>query len=232
LAVTNLTKKRKVKTVLYIDNDLAMVDEMAAIVESMGFKLVHASTLERARQIMAQQIPHLIVSEIDLADGDGIGFCQELRKMKEYGRIGLVLISEKTDSYIQVLAFEAGADDYLVKPVNKRLTQARLQAILRRSDVNYGTTKNSELQINRETFLIEYKGKEISLPRKEFEILALLINNKGKVFNRDKIKEEIWVNKGAGVNSRTVDVHIKNIRETIGAKFIKTIKGVGYKFVS
>jgi len=229
--VTNLTKKVKVKTVLYIDSDLAMVDDVTAVVDSMGLKMVHASTIERAKLIIGQQVPHLIISEIDLPDGDGISLCQELRKMKELGRVGLVLISEKTDSYIQVLGFEAGADDYLVKPINKRLTQARLQALLRRSDVNFGVAKTNELQINRETFLIEHKGKEISLPRKEFEILALLIQNKGKVFNRDKIKEEIWLNKGAGVNSRTVDVHIKNIRETIGAKFIKTIKGVGYKFV-
>ncbi len=220
------------KTVLYIDNDLAMVDEMVTMVEAMGFKLFHASTLERARQIMLQQTPHLIISEIDLSDGDGIGFCQELRNTREYSKVALVLISEKSDSYIQVLGFEAGADDYLLKPINKRLAQARLQALLRRSDVNYGVSKTNELHINREAFLVEYKGKEISLPRKEFEILALLIAHKGKVFNRDRIKEEIWLNKGAGVNSRTVDVHIKNIRETIGSKFIKTIKGVGYKFVS
>jgi len=230
--VTNLTKNLKLKILLYIDNDLAMVDEMMAMAESLSLKLMHAATLERAREIIAKGIPHLILAEIDLADGDGIGFCQELRKNKDFNKVGLVLISEKTDSYIQVLAFEAGADDYFVKPLNKRLAMARLNSIIRRIETTAGAVKNSELQINRDKFLVEYKGKEISLPRKEFEILTLLYNNKGKVFNRDKIKEEIWLNKGSGVNSRTVDVHIKNIREIIGSKFIQTIKGVGYKFVS
>jgi two-component system alkaline phosphatase synthesis response regulator PhoP len=220
------------KTALYIDNNLALVDEMTNICDSLGLKLVQASTLEKAREIIAKNPPQLIISEIDLADGDGIEFCHELRKNKDYIKAGLVMVSEKNDAYIQVIAFEAGADDYFVKPVNRRLVQAKLKSILRRIEGNVAINKTSELHINREKFLVEYKGKEISLPRKEFEILALLFNNKGKVYNRDKIKEEIWVNKGTGVNSRTVDVHIKNIREIIGPKFIKTIKGVGYKFVS
>lgn len=220
------------KIALYIDNNLAMVDEIMSLVEFVGLKMVHASTIERARELMIKNIPQIIISEIDLSDGDGIDFCQELRKSRDFNRVGLVLVSAKTDSYIQVLAFEAGADDYFIKPINKRLAQARLQSIMRRVDSNSLHAKGSELQINRDKFLVEYKGKELSLPRKEFEILALLFNNKGKVFNRDRIKEEVWLNKGTGVNSRTVDVHIKNIRETIGAKFIKTIKGVGYKFVS
>ncbi|HLP13092.1 MAG TPA: response regulator transcription factor [Flavobacteriales bacterium] len=220
------------KIALYIDNNLALVEEMANICDALGLKLVQASTLEKAREIIAKTPPQLIISEIDLADGDGIEFCHELRKNKDFTKVGLVMVSEKTDAYIQVIAFEAGADDYFVKPVNKRLVQAKLKSILRRIDGNTALVKNNELHINRDKFLVEYKGREISLPRKEFEILSLLFNNKGKVYNRDRIKEEIWINKGSGVNSRTVDVHIKNIREIIGSRFIKTIKGVGYKFVS
>ncbi|HYG52044.1 MAG TPA: response regulator transcription factor [Flavobacteriales bacterium] len=220
------------KTVLYIDNNLALIDDMALISDSLGLKLVHASTLEKARETMARTPPQLVIFEIDLPDGDGIEFCHEIRKNKDFSKVGVILLSEKTDAYIQVIAFEAGADDYLIKPINKRLTQARLKSILRRINGHPASAKSNELHINREKFLVEYKGREISLPRKEFEILSLLFNNKGKVYNRDKIKEEIWINKGSGVNSRTVDVHIKNIREIIGPKFIKTIKGVGYKFVS
>ena len=232
MGLTNLTQKLFVKSALYIDHDLAFADELDGIAGVLGFKLLHTATLEKAREIVQKYLPQLIIAEIDLPDGDGIGFCQELRKIKEFQKAGIVLVSEKTDAYIQVLAFEAGADDYFTKPLNKRLAQARLKSILRRLEQYNGYQKSNDLIINREKFLVEYKGREISLPRKEFEILSLLFNHKGKVFNRDRIKEEVWTNKGAGVNSRTVDVHIKNIREIIGPKFIKTVKGVGYKFVS
>lgn len=219
------------KTAIYIDNDLALIDDVHVITDGLHLKMIHAATLEKARELVIKNNPNLIISEVDLADGDGISFCHEMRRQKEFQRTGIVLVSAKNDSYIQVMAFEAGADDYLVKPLNKRLMAARLRSLLRRLDGPALNNNRNELMINREKFLVEYKGKEISLPRKEFEILALLYHNKGLVFNRDRIKEEIWINKGTGVNSRTVDVHIKNIREIIGPKFIKTVKGVGYKYV-
>jgi two-component system alkaline phosphatase synthesis response regulator PhoP len=221
-----------VKSLLYIDNDLSQQDEVQQATEKMGMKFYHASTLEKAKDIISKEPPQLIVCEVDLVDGDGISFCIETRKNKDFNHTGIVLTSTKTDAYIQVMAFEGGADEYFLKPLNKRLFSARLKSLLRRIDTNNNSNRRNDLVINREKFLIEYKGKEITLPRKEFEILSLLYNHRGMVFNRDRIKEEIWLNKGKGVNSRTVDVHIKNIREIIGPKFIKTVKGVGYKYAS
>lgn len=220
------------KSLLYIDNDLAQLDEVKGAVEKLGMKFAHAATLEKAREIVSREVPQLIVCEVDLVDGDGISFCVESRKNKDLNQMGIVLTSIKTDAYIQVMAFEGGADEYFLKPLNKRLFTARLKSLLRRLDGNTQQARKNELVINREKFLVEYKGKEITLPRKEFEILSLLYHHRGMVFNRDRIKEEIWINKGKGVNSRTVDVHIKNIREVIGPKFIKTVKGVGYKYAS
>jgi two-component system alkaline phosphatase synthesis response regulator PhoP len=221
-----------VKSLLYIDNDLSQQDEIQQAAEKMGLKFLHTATLEKAKEILAKEPPQLIVCEVDLVDGDGISFCIETRKNKDFNNTGIVLTSVKTDAYIQVMAFEGGADEYFLKPLNKRLFSARLKSLLRRIDTSTNPGRKNELVINREKFLIEYKGKEITLPRKEFEILSLLYHHRGMVFNRDRIKEEIWLNKGKGVNSRTVDVHIKNIREIIGPKFIKTVKGVGYKYAS
>lgn len=220
------------KSLLYIDNALSQQDEIQQAAEKIGLKFLHAATLEKAKEIIAKEPPQLIVCEVDLVDGDGISFCIEIRKNKDFNNTGIVLTSVKTDAYIQVMAFEGGADEYFLKPLNKRLFSARLKSLLRRIDNSVNPSRKNELVINREKFLIEYKGKEITLPRKEFEILSLLYHHRGMVFNRDRIKEEIWLNKGKGVNSRTVDVHIKNIREIIGPKFIKTVKGVGYKYAS
>lgn len=219
------------KTVVFIDSDLGFADENVPVFEALGLKVHQASTLEKGRILIGRIQPRIIVSEVDLPDGDGISLFLELRKQKEFNKVALILISEKKDSYIQVMAYEAGVDDYFIKPLNKRLFAARLKSLQRRLDGPNAVSKNPDLYINRDKFIIEYKGREITLPRKEFEILSLLFNHKGIVFNRDKIKEVVWATKANGVNSRTVDVHIKNIRELIGPRFIKTVKGVGYKFV-
>lgn len=232
LCITNLTKKLVLKTAFYIDHDLSFADEFQSITDTLGFKLVHTATVDKFKQHLNKLNPALIIAEMDLPDGDGISLCQEIRKNKELSKVPFILVSAKSDIYIQVLAYESGADEYMIKPLNKRLVISRLRSLLRRSEGNVGSiaVKHPDLVINREKFTVEYRGKEINLPRKEFEILFLLYTNKGIVYNRDRIKEEIWQNKGSGVNSRTIDVHIKNIREIIGARFIKTIKGVGYKY--
>ena len=198
---------------------------------SLGYQLFYASSLAEALETLKEKTFHLIISEVDLLDGDGISLFSDLRKKKDLQTAILILCSSKTDTYIQVIGLESGADDYWTKPINKRLYYAKLKSLVALTDKTFRSDQHYHLHINRDKFVVEYKGKEIILPRKEFEILFYLYHNKGNVINRDKIKEEIWTNSEKTVNSRTIDVHIKNIRELIGHKFIKTVKGVGYKFV-
>ena len=218
------------KTALYIDSDLSSLDELEHIFHVIGYKLIHVPTLIKAKEFLDSKSIKMIISEVDIADGDGITFFTELRTNKEFQHVLMILCSSKVDTYVQVLGLESGADDYWIKPLNKRLHQAKLKSLLNRSEKNGKVYNDGKLLINREKFVVGYKGKEFALPRKEFEILHLLYNNKGKVLNREQIKEEIWTKVDKNVNARTVDVHIKNIRELIGPRFIKTIKGVGYKF--
>lgn len=216
---------------LIVEPDLAIAHELKGMIESMGIQVFHALSFERAKELALKNLPHFIISEIDLPDSDGLILCQEIKKLAVFSGIPFIISTSKNDAYIQIMGYESGVDDFVFKPFNKRLVSAKLKSLLRRLNMGmkHGASKN-ELVINREKFIIEYKGKDLILPRKEFEILCLLYYNKGIVFNRDKIKHEVWKEKSALVNSRTIDVHIKNIRELIGDKFIKTIKGVGYKF--
>jgi two-component system alkaline phosphatase synthesis response regulator PhoP len=218
------------KTVLYIDNDLAAVQEIEQLFFVLGYKLIHVPTCAKAREVIDSKSIKIIVSEVDLPDGDGISLFGELRTLKEFASTLLILFSNKSDTYIQVLGLETGADDFWTKPMNKRLVQAKLKTMLARYEKGGRGDHESKFNINRDKFVVEYKGREIVLPRKEFEILNLLYYNRGKVLNREQIKDEIWTKSDKHVNARTVDVHIKNIRELIGQRFIKTIKGVGYKF--
>ena len=162
---------------------------------------------------------------------DGIEVCRELRAAPGMDGVIIAFLTARSEDYSHIAGFEAGADDYINKPIKPRVLLSRIKALLRR---NPGGTESTavdvgKLRIDRESYLVFKEGKEISLPRKEFELLSLLASKPGKVFARDEILNRVWGDEVV-VGDRTIDVHVRKLREKLGEEFIRTIKGVGYKF--
>ncbi|MCB0445751.1 MAG: response regulator transcription factor, partial [Gelidibacter sp.] len=164
---------------------------------------------------------------------DGIEACEHIRKIPELKETIITFLTARGEDYSQVAGFDAGADDYITKPIKPKVLVSKVKALLRRikeDEVNNAIMKIGGLVINREEYKISHKGQEIILPRKEFELLSLLATKPNKVFKRDEILDQVWGNEVV-VGGRTIDVHIRKLREKIGDKRFKTVKGVGYKFV-
>ena len=164
---------------------------------------------------------------------DGIETCERLRMDKRFQNTIIMFLSARGEDYSHVVAFESGADDYVTKPIKPRILNSKVKAMLRRflkDDVG-GNIVIGDMEINVEEYKVNHQGKEIILPRKEFELLYLLASKPGKVFKRLKIMESVW-GSDVIVGDRTIDVHIRKLREKIGDQYFKTVKGVGYKFVS
>lgn len=217
--------------VLIVDCNKEALQSTASVFEQEGFEVMESTTSDDAIKIAKKELPHLIVMELVMPKLDGIDICIELRREKELANTLIVFYTERDDDYSQIAAFNAGGDDYVIKPQKGRVLVSRTKALLRRhhrlneaSEVNY----LQGLTIDRERYLIFKDGKEISLPRKEFELLALMANAPKKVFSRKEISQLIWGYEIFAKN-RTIDVHIRRLREKLGEKYIKTIKGIGYR---
>ena len=220
---------------------ILLVDDEPDIVEFLGYNLtkegynVTTTTSGKEAIEIAQKIrPDLIILDVMMPEMDGIETCHEIRGIESLKSTLVAFLSARGEDYSQVAGFDAGADDYITKPIKPRLLVSRVKAILRRK-AGAGETPNSEqegsIKIDRERYLVYKEGEEYSFPKKEFELLALLISKPGKVFTRDVILESVWGGEVI-VGDRTIDVHIRKLREKLGDHYIKTIKGVGYKFES
>ena len=165
---------------------------------------------------------------------DGIEACEQIRKLPDFEDTIITFLTARGEDYSQVAGFDAGADDYITKPIKPKVLISKVKALLRRlkeDEENSNIVKIGKLVINRDEYKIILSGNEIILPRKEFELLSLLASKPGKVFKRDEILDKVWGNEVV-VGGRTIDVHIRKLREKIGDECFKTVKGVGYKFVS
>ena len=183
---------------------------------------------------MAKKItPHLILLDIMMPEMDGIEACEKIRKVKELEHVIISFLTARGEDYSQVAGFDAGADDYITKPIKPKVLLSKIKSLLRRLKKNEEqdtSTRIGDILINREEYVV-FKGDEkIVLPKKEFELFSLLTSKPGKVFKRETILDSVWGNEVV-VGGRTIDVHIRKLREKIGDDFFKTIKGVGYKFV-
>ena len=170
--------------------------------------------------------------DVMMPEMDGMEACENIRKMPELSNVIITFLTARSEDYSQVAGFDAGADDYITKPIKPKLLVSKVKALLRRlkHDEHSSETLNvGGIEINREEYKIIKDGLEIVLPRKEFELLYLLASKPGKVFKRGEILDKVWGNEVV-VGGRTIDVHIRKLREKIGDDFFKTIKGVGYKF--
>ena len=185
---------------------------------------------KEAIQLAKKENPDLIILDVMMPEMDGIETCHELRSIDKLKDTLIIFLSARGEDYSQVAGFDAGADDYVSKPIKPRLLVSRVKAILRRKGGKVEEEETvSGIRINREKYLVYRENEEFSLPKKEFELLALLFSKPGKVFTREIILDTVWGG-DVVVGDRTIDVHIRKLREKLGDDLIKTIKGVGYKF--
>lgn len=196
-----------------------------------GFTVKTASNGREAVKLAKSFNPELILLDVMMPEMDGMETCVELRKLDNLKNTFITFLTARGEDYSQIAGFDAGADDYIIKPVKPRVLVSRIKAMLRRSVTQEEQVADEigGLRIDRERYLVIQDGEELTLPKKEFELLSLLISSPGKVFNREKILASVW-GEEVVVGDRTIDVHIRKLREKIGDNLIKTIKGVGYKF--
>ncbi len=217
-------------TILLVDTDQEHLNLVGTQLRADGFVVFVTSNSKEALSLAKEHTPHLILLELVMPELDGIDICLELRKNVLLSNSLIVFCSSRSEDYSQIAAFNAGADDYIIKPVKTRVLITRLKALLKRlATVHEPSVMVHEkgLVIDRERYLIFKDGEEIILPRKEFELLALMFANPRKVFTRKEISEQIWGYEIFAKN-RTIDVHIRKLREKLGDQYIKTIKGIGY----
>lgn len=217
--------------ILLVDDETDVLDFMKYNLEKEGFWVYTAGNGVEAIQMAKKMNPHLIILDLMMPKMDGIETCRELRNMPEFKNTIITFLTARDEDYSQIAGFEVGADDYITKPIKPRVFISRIRALLRRLETNETAGKMivGDIEIDRERYLVIKEGKEISLPRKEFELLNLLISKPGRVFKREEILSKVWGNDTI-VGDRTIDVHIRKLREKIGDDYFKTIKGIGYKF--
>jgi two-component system alkaline phosphatase synthesis response regulator PhoP len=217
--------------ILLVDDEPDILEIVGYNLSNEGYQVITAENGVEAVKKAKKELPQLIILDVMMPEMDGIEACETIRKHSELKDVVITFLTARGEDYSQVAGFDAGADDYITKPIKPKVLVSKVKALLRRfkEDVK-DTVKVGNLVINRDEYKIILKGEEIILPRKEFELLSLLASKPGKVFKRDEILDKVWGNEVV-VGGRTIDVHIRKLREKIGDKSFKTVKGVGYKFV-
>jgi len=219
-------------TILIVDDEEDILEFLEYNLKKEGFEVHVASSGRKAIALAQKTNPDLIILDVMMPELDGIETCKELRDLPNLKNTLIAFLTARNEDYSQIAGFDAGADDYINKPIKPRVLISRIKALLRRNNpINQNQVFETEsgLRIDRNKYIIELDGKEITLPKKEFELLALLASKPGHVFTRDNILSTVWGDQVV-VGDRTIDVHIRKLREKIGDKAIKTVKGVGYKF--
>ncbi len=226
--------KKKDTRILLVDDDPDVLEIVGYNLKNAGYQIFTAVNGKQAVTEAKKINPHLIILDVMMPVMDGVEACEQLRAIPELSETIITFLTARGEDYSQVAGFEAGADDYITKPVKPKVLVSKVKALLRRfkevENPKSTILTLGDLIINHEEYKIVKAGKEIVLPRKEFELLALLASKPGKVFKRDEILNNVWGN-DVVVGGRTIDVHIRKLREKIGDTSFKTVKGVGYKFV-
>ncbi len=219
--------------ILLVDDEKDILEFVSYNLKREGFEVLTARNGEDGIELAKAEKPHLILLDVMMPGMDGIETCNAIRENDELSGVLVAMLTARGEDYSQVAGFDAGADDYITKPIKPKVLVSRVKALLRRHG-NSSESKKSVLEfgalsIDLQKYQVRVEGKKLDLPRKEFELLNLLCSKPGKVFSREEILEQIWGNEVV-VGGRTIDVHIRKLREKIGDAFIRTVKGVGYKF--
>ncbi|WP_423820007.1 response regulator transcription factor [Salinimicrobium sp. TIG7-5_MAKvit] len=221
--------------ILLVDDEPDIIEIIRYNLAAEGYRVVTAENGEQALKVAKENHPHLIILDVMMPEMDGIETCIQMRKEPELTNSMITFLTARGEDYSQMAGFDAGADDYITKPIKPKVLISKVKALLRRfnggeAGGKAGIITAGNLEINREEYKVVKGGEEVMLPRKEFELLFLLASQPGRVFQRDEILERVWGNEVV-VGGRTIDVHIRKLREKLGGESIQTIKGVGYKFV-
>ncbi len=221
--------------ILLVDDEPDILEFMEYNLKKENYQVFKASNGREAIAKAKKEHPDLIILDIMMPEQDGIETCRQLRDLPEFKKTLIAFLTARNEDYSQIAGFDVGADDYITKPIKPRVFVSRINALFRRYDSG---TKEEEkgkvmlvgdLSIDREKYLVHKNGEKFVLPRKEFELLSLLASKPGKVFTRDEILDRVWGN-DIIVGDRTIDVHVRKLREKLGEENIKTVKGIGYKF--
>ncbi|MCF6240765.1 MAG: response regulator transcription factor [Bacteroidales bacterium] len=222
--------------ILIVDDEKDILEFLSYNLKKEGFKVYTAENGEEAIKVAEKKHPHLILMDVMMPKMEGMEACEKIRQLDGFNNVIIAFLTARSEDYSQIAGFEAGADDYIMKPIKPKVLISRLKALLKRYKENETANeteqiiKKGNLIIDREKYVVYRDDEEISLPRKEFSLLLLLISKPQKAFTREEIFSKVWGN-DIIVGDRTIDVHIRKLREKIGDNHIVTIKGVGYKFV-
>ncbi|HET8837712.1 MAG TPA: response regulator transcription factor [Flavobacteriaceae bacterium] len=223
--------KNKEICILLVDDEPDILEIVGYNLTAAGYNVLTADNGKKAVKLAKKKKPHLIILDVMMPEMDGIEACEQIRKIPELEKTLIAFLTARGEDYSQMAGFDAGADDYITKPIKPKILVSKVKALLRR----WETEKPEELvtlgnlTIDREAYRVLLEKEEISLPRKEFELLSLLASKPGKVFTREDILQNVWGNEVV-VGGRTIDVHIRKLREKLGDEKFRTVKGVGYKF--
>ena len=218
--------------ILVVDDDLDIIEILKYNLNNSGYFVKSANNGIKAIKKAKKFLPDIILMDVMMPEMSGIEACSEIRKIDQLSNTIIIFLSARSEDYTQISAYDAGADDYISKPVKPKILLKKISNIAKKikSENTYSKILDfGSLKINREKYLVVINKNEILLPRKEFELLFLLGSKPEKVFTREEIMNKVWGSLDV-VGDRTIDVHIRKLREKIGEKHIKTIKGVGYKF--
>jgi len=218
--------------ILLVDDEQDILDLIGYNLEKEGFEVHMANNGREAIDIALRVVPDLILLDVMMPEMDGMETCMEMRERSQLDNSMIAFLTARGEDYSQIAGFDAGADDYINKPIKPRVLVSRVKALMRRhenSGANRRTFSARGVSIDKDRYIVLKDGEELNLPKKEFELLALLISQPGRVFTREVILSSVWGN-DVIVGDRTIDVHIRKLREKLGNGYFKTVKGVGYKF--
>jgi len=218
--------------ILVVDDESDILELLKYNLSKEGYEVKIASDGVKGLEIAKNFIPDMILLDIMMPKQDGVETCRLIRETPELQNVFVIFLTARSEEYSEVAAFETGADDYITKPIKPRALMSRINALFRRESKkkkNQNKISIGDLSIDRSSYTVTSKEEKINLPKKEFELLYFLAQNPGKVFSRDDLLKNIW-GTDVYVLARTVDVHIRKVREKIGEGYITTVKGVGYKF--
>ena len=225
---------KKATKILVVDDEQDILELIRHTLNKEGYEVHVAANGQQAVEKAKKIKPNLILMDVMMPVMDGMEACRQLKEDPETSELAIIFLTARSEEFAELAGFEAGADDYISKPIRARVLLSRIRALLRRN--SGGSPENEvvklefdDLIIDRERFVVEYQGKSLQFPRKEFELLSFLASKPGRVFSRDEILENVWGNEVLVVD-RTIDVHVRKIREKLDDLFIYTVKGVGYKF--
>ena len=218
------------KKILIVDDEKDILEFLGYNLRKEGYEVIEAKTGDEALHLVKNNIPDLIILDVMMPGIDGIETCQRMREMPKLKDTLIIFLTARNEDFSQIAGLDAGADDYVSKPIKPKVFLSRIKAIFRRNQTQSNLESYGDVEINYDTKQLKFKGKEQSLTKKEYDLLLLLCSKPGKVFNRDEILQYVWGG-DVVVGNRTIDVHIKRLREKTSSDYIKTVKGFGYKFI-